>query len=104
MISLDVRNLKERISNQDIIVSEVILVLINNKLRIIHIQMDDLQLYQIIWSFLVVYMASILLYSSLLVLAIYWNSVELIRNTFRVVTFILIYQFVEIILRRYFIY
>ena len=62
--------------------------------------MDDLQLYQILWSFLVVYVTSIILYSSLLVFAIYFNSLELIKYTFRLVTFILIYQFVEIILRR----
>jgi hypothetical protein len=63
--------------------------------------MDDIQLYQIFWSFLIVYMISLFSYCILLILSIYYDNQEVIKYTFRILMFTLIYQFIEIILRRY---
>ncbi len=64
--------------------------------------MDDVELYQIFWSFIIVYIAAVILYSICLVLSICDGSLRVIKYTFRIAMFTLIYQFLEIILRRYF--
>ena len=62
--------------------------------------MDDVELYQIFWSFILVYIAALVCYSATLVLAICNGSMRVIKYTFRIAMFTLIYQFLEIILRR----
>ena len=63
--------------------------------------MDDIELYQIFWSFIIVYIATITCYSLCLILSICDGSLRVIKYTFRIAMFTLIYQFLEIILRRY---
>lgn len=92
MILLDIRNLKSRILSQDQIVSD---------LRAVHIQMNDSQLYQIFWSFMIVYSSSIIAYTVSLTLSLIFDSVNFIRCTFRVLMLSLIYLFIEIILKKY---
>ena len=62
--------------------------------------MDDIQLYQIFWSFIIVYIISLTSYSVMLILAIYYESYTTIKTTFRLLMFTFIYQLIEIILRR----
>ncbi len=63
--------------------------------------MDDIQLYQIFWSFMVVYILCFSLYCILLLLSFYTDSKNMLKYTFRLLVCNLIYQFIEIILRRY---
>jgi hypothetical protein len=63
--------------------------------------MDDIQLYQIFWSFLIVYIISLMCYCVFVILSIIYDSPSIVKYTFRLLMFILIYQFIEIILRRY---
>ncbi len=92
LITLDIKNIKHRLASQEEIISE---------LRAIHIQMDDSQLYQIFWSFLLVYVVSIACYSLCVIISIVYDTTRIIKYTFRLLMFILIYQFIETILRRY---
>ena len=63
--------------------------------------MDDIQLYQFFWSFLVVYVISLVFFMIFLILSVIKESPITIRYAFRLLMFTLIYQFIEIILRRY---
>ncbi len=63
--------------------------------------MDDVQLYQIFWSFMIVYIVALWFYGIFLVLSVYYERYYTIKITFRILMFILLYQLVEIILRRY---
>jgi|LauGreDrversion4_2_1035121.scaffolds.fasta_scaffold362193_2 hypothetical protein len=63
--------------------------------------MDDIQLYQFFWSFLVVYVISLILFTFFMVISVVKETPTTIRYAFRLLMFSLIYQFIEIILRRY---
>ncbi len=63
--------------------------------------MDDIQLYQFFWSFLVVYVISLIFFTFFMVISTIKETPSTIRYTFRLLMFSLIYQFIEIILRRY---
>jgi hypothetical protein len=63
--------------------------------------MDDLQLYQIFWSFLIVYIVSLICFSFSIAAMLVYDSHHVIKYTFRLLMFTLLYQFIEIILRRY---
>lgn len=90
--AVDIRTIKYRIINVDSIVAE---------LRMIHIQMDDAQLYQIFWSFIIVYCIASIFYIVLAATAAAAEKVDVIRMMFKVVMFTLIYEIVEIVLRQY---
>jgi hypothetical protein len=62
--------------------------------------MDDIQLYQIFWSFMVVYILCFGLYCIFLMLSFYTDSLTALKYSFRILVCHLIYQFIEIILRR----
>jgi hypothetical protein len=70
------------------------------KLRLIHIQMDDIQLYQIFWSFMVVYIVALACYFLFLLVSVYYHTYSCIKVAFRLLMFTVIYQIVEIILKR----
>ena len=63
--------------------------------------MDDLQLYQIFWSFLIVYIGSQICFCICVIVMLVNDSHYVIKQTFRLLMFTLLYQFIEIILRRY---
>lgn len=90
--AVDIRTIKYRIINVDAIIAE---------LRMIHIQMDDAQLYQIFWSFIIVYCIASLFYIILAATASAAEKSEIIQMMFKVVIFTLIYEIVEIVLRQY---
>lgn len=67
----------------------------------IHIQLDDSQLYQIFWSFLIVYIIILLMYSVFVIMSVIYDSLSILKTTFRLLMFTLLYQLIEIVLRKY---
>ena len=88
---LDLKNLKVRFTSQEEIISE---------LRSVHIQMDDTQLYQILWSFIIVYVGLVIAYFFSVSFAIILDSYSSIKVAFRFMVCSLIYLIIEIILRK----
>ena len=91
-IVLDIRNFRSRVSHQDDIITD---------LRVIHIQMDDSQLYQIFWSFMIVYSLSTVGYFIFLIIAMVKDNFTFIKLTFRMLMFGLIYLSIEVIIKKW---
>lgn len=89
---LDYKNLKQRLTHQEEIISD---------LRAIHIQMDDVQLYQIFWSFVLVYCGLTAAYFWFFTLALIYDTYSMIKMAFRVMMFSIIYLFIEIIIKKW---
>lgn len=92
IVICDIKALHFRILNLDNIVAD---------LRIIHIQMDDVQLYQILWSFIIVYLISLGAFGAFSFAALAAEEYTMIQMMIRATMFMVIYEVVEIVLRQY---
>ena len=92
IVICDIKALHFRILNLDNIVAD---------LRIIHIQMDDVQLYQILWSFIIVYLISLGAFGAFSSAALAAEEYTMIQMMIRATMFMVIYEVVEIVLRQY---
>ena len=92
IVICDIKALHFRILNLDNIVAD---------LRIIHIQMDDVQLYQILWSFIIVYLISLGAFGAFSCAALAAEEYTMIQMMIRATMFMVIYEVVEIVLRQY---
>ena len=63
--------------------------------------MDDVQLYQIFWSFIIVYIGATILYCVFTIVLTMKDSPQNIKYLFRLLMFTMLYQCIETILRRY---
>lgn len=63
--------------------------------------MDDFQLFQIFWSFVVVYILCILAFSMIILIISVKESSKNLRNAVRITIFTLIFQVLEAMMKRY---